>query len=294
MTAQLELDRSELERLYTTAQLARILDLPESTLRSWIRHELIQPARVVGRLAFFDFRQLAGAKVLARLAAGGITAARLRKHLSELEGWWPEKELALCRLDALEEGGRLLVRTREGMLAESNGQLVLDFGGLDAGAQEADEPAGAPLDYWFRRGLQLEEEGRDEEALLAYTKALGFGKPPAELLFNLGNLLFRIERKEEARQCFALATEIDSEYLEAWNNLGNALAATERREEAVAAYARALAIAPDYADAHFNLAETLAELGRTAEAREHWQAYLEQDPHSPWADEVRARLRRTE
>ncbi len=294
MTAQLELEPSELERLYTTAQLARILDLSESTLRSWMRHELIRPARVVGKLAFFDFRQLAGAKVLARLAAGGITAARLRKHLSELEGWWHEEEFALSRVDALEEGGKLLVRTREGMLAESNGQLVLDFDACEAGAGSEDLPPGSPLLYWFRRGVLLEEGGHDEEAILAYTKALGLGKPPAELLFNLGNLVFKLERKEEAVQCFALATEIESEYVEAWNNLGNALAATERLEEAVAAYARALAITPDYADAHFNLGETLAELGRTAEAREHWQAYLEQDPHSPWATEVRARLRRTE
>ena len=45
-----------------------------------------------------------------------------------------------------------------------------------------------------------------------------------------------------------------------------------------------------YADAHSNLAETLVYLGRYHEARLHWAAYLDLDPHSSWAAAIRELL----
>jgi tetratricopeptide (TPR) repeat protein len=236
-----------------------------------------------------------GLDELARLAAAGVKPTRIRRSLLELEGWWPEAAEALAQLEAIEKEGPLLVRTPGGALAETSGQLRLDFD-RPRDAPPTDEEA-AQAELWFRRGIRLEEEERTEEAIVAYAKALGFGMPRAELAFNLGNVLYAVERPEEAAQCFALATEIDAEYVEAWNNLGNALArtqSTDRSDEALDAFRRALAIEPDYADAHYNLAESLAARGEIAAAREHWRAYLEQDPRSVWADEVRARLRRTE
>jgi tetratricopeptide (TPR) repeat protein len=293
MTASLE-EHDDLAGLYSTGELARILALPPARVRSWTRLGLLAPTRVEGRLAFFDFGQMAGARAISRLVASGVRPARLRRSLEALDPWWPEAARSLAGVEAIADGPGLLVRTPTGALAEPNGQLVLDFEhAADAPGEDAAETA-APVALWFHRGLKLEEAGRDEEAILAYTKALGLGHPPPELAFNLGNLLFRKERREEASQCFALATEIDPEYAEAWNNLGNAQAACNQREEAVRSYERALALDERYADAHFNLGETLAELGRTALAREHWQSYLALDPASPWANEVRARMRRTE
>jgi tetratricopeptide (TPR) repeat protein len=289
----------ELDRLFTTAQLARMLDVPQSELRAWVRHQLIRPVKEVRRLAFFDFRQVAGAKALARLAASGVSPGRIRRSLAQLEGWWPSTGASLAQLEVIEaedaRGGSLFVRTNEGSLAETSGQLRLDFdapGELDAEADPALDAPGRD-ELWFRRGIQLEEEDRPEEAVVAYAKALEAGDPSAELAFNLGNLLYALERPADAAPCLALATEIDEDYVEAWNNLGNALAATGDQQAAVDAFERALAIEPDYPDAHFNLAETLATLGRTGDARNHWRAYLELDPHSEWALEVRARLRRT-
>ena len=128
----------------------------------------------------------------------------------------------------------------------------------------------------------------------AYARALDPTNPRAEVAFNLGNVLYQIDRADEASQCFGLATEVDPDYVEAWNNLGNTCVALERYDEAIEAFERALELAPDYADAHFNLAETYAARGDFDEARAHWHAYLEEDPHSSWAQEVRARLRRTD
>lgn len=301
--ARLGLDdrQDDLHRVFTTAQLARILGISQGEIRSWVRHDLIEPVKVVRRLCFFDFRQVAGAKALSRLTADGVRPQRIRRSLMELLGWWPESEAALAQLETLEQNDALFVRTREGSLAETSGQLRLDFDAPVAPAaaprpieERAPDPESGSEELWFRRGLQLEEEDRGEEAVVAYAKALEFGNPRPELAFNLGNLMYGLERTTEAAQCFALATEIEPEYVEAWNNLGNALSEMDQADEAIDAFEKALQVEPDYPDAHFNLAETLATSGRTEEAREHWLAYLELDPHSSSADEVRARLRRTE
>jgi Tfp pilus assembly protein PilF len=55
----------------------------------------------------------------------------------------------------------------------------------------------------------------------------------------------------------------------------------EREEEsgqALEAYRRALEIRPDYVDAHLNLANLFMKKGFDAEAEEHYQAVLEQQP----------------
>jgi len=291
---------ARLRRLYTSAQLARILDVPARRLRSWIRAGLIRPAKIVRRLAFFEFRQVAAAKALSRLTARGVTTRKLRASLEQLSRWWPEAKTALGQLAALEDG-ELLVRTPAGALAETSGQLRLDFSDQERSAPElegtekhAAAQAVPDAELWFQRALRLEEAERTEEAVQAYARALDPARPRPEVAFNLGNALYALERWEEAASAFTLATEVDPEYVEAWNNLGNALSALSRHEEARASFERALEQEPEYADAHFNMGETLAALGELDAARAHWRRYLTFDPSSIWAAEVRSRLRRTD
>ena len=58
----------------------------------------------------------------------------------------------------------------------------------------------------------------------------------------------------------------------------------------MAAFEGALRYHRDYPDAHFHLARLLDDAGREAEAREHWQAFLQLAADSPWADTARERL----
>jgi tetratricopeptide (TPR) repeat protein len=124
----------------------------------------------------------------------------------------------------------------------------------------------------------------------AYERSAELEPRHAEVHFNLGNALYALGKKREAVTCFQQAVRLEPDYVEAWNNLGNALSDTGQHGDAVAAYKRALALAKDYADAHYNLAETLALMNDIDGAREHWLAYLERDPTSTWADQVRERL----
>ena len=291
----LEERQADMHRLFTSEQLARILAVPIAEVRAWVRHQLIRPVRVVNRLCYFDYPQVAGARSVNQLTQAGVSPKRIQKSLHQLATWMDAADRSPTHLEPLERAGTLLVRLEDGSLAEPTGQLRLGFersAAAGAGTHLAPAPSLHPTspDDWFERGILAEEEGRLEAAAAAYSRALEEDGARPDICFNLGNTLYGLERKPEAVDWFGRATEIDPGYVEAWNNLGNVLAELEETERAVSAYRHALAIAPEYADAHYNLAETLAGIGDLDGARRHWTAYLDQDPSSSWADEVRQRL----
>ena len=72
-------EREAARRLYTSAQLARILDLAPQRISAWVRAGLIHPVRTSRRLASFEFREVAQAKALARLTAQGVPPKRSRR-----------------------------------------------------------------------------------------------------------------------------------------------------------------------------------------------------------------------
>lgn len=286
---------------YTTARLARILGIGASTVRAWVALGLIKPVREEKGCCYFDFQQLANARALGRLARKGVTPARIRAGLDRLGRWVPDTQDSLRQLEALRRRGPLLVRLEDGGLAETGGQLLLDFdhgGAAPRGsvvatrltaARSSHQPARAVVD-WFQRGLRAEEEADLEAAAAAYEHALRQDYTRAETWFNLGNVLYSLGRKAEAARAFTRATSLDPEYIEAWNNLGNALADEGQPDQAVQAYEQALALAPAYMDAHYNLAETLDHIGKRERAQHHWREYLRLDPNSRWAQKVRDRL----
>ena len=310
---------ADVQRLYTTTQLSRILKVSGRRIRAWVRRGLIRPARTVHRLDWFDFRQMTELKMLRELTEGGVTVAEIRRSLRQLKRWLPQAEQSLARLAKLEGEGQLLVRV-EGHLAEPSGQLRLDFG--DAGPSgaaapveaaaaattgESAEPAGAAgpgavepaeaaepealsAEERFETAVALEEQGRFAEAAAAYELARAAGGESAEIAFNLGNVLCALGRTEEAVARFEEALEVDPQYVEAWNNLASVRAELGQWRKAIEAGCRAVDLAYDYPDAHFNLAEAYHAAGRRNEARRHARIYLKFDPRSDWASELREKL----
>jgi tetratricopeptide (TPR) repeat protein len=288
--------RDDIRRLFTAGQLCRILEFSRDRLRLWLRAGLVHPSRTVGRLAYFDFRQVAAARTLSDLIRSGVGVDRIRRSLLALKAWNPDFDACLAQLCILEREGELLVRLEDGRVAETNGQLLFDFAwtmdGNGSGGSIAPFVDFRPRtpEGWFDLALRREDAGRLEEAAEAYREALLLEDRRPETYFNLGNVLYSLGRREEAAGRFRDAVALDGEYVEAWNNLGNALSDIGRADEAIEAFRRALAVEPTYPDAHFNLAEVLHGIGREDEARRHWTAYLREDPRSRWAEKVRSRL----
>lgn len=122
----------DLQRLFTTAQLSRILEVPAPEIRSWMRRKLIRPAKVARRLAWFDFREVTLARTLHALTSAGISAARIGRSIRELAQWLPDAqgahaEAMLTQLETSAHSPILSVRLRDGRLSDPAGQLLLDF-----------------------------------------------------------------------------------------------------------------------------------------------------------------------
>ena len=98
-------------------------------------------------------------------------------------------------------------------------------------------------------GIALKEQGKLEEAIEAYNKALAIKPDYAEAYNNMGNTLQEQGKLEEAIEAYNKALAIKPDYAEAYNNMGNALQEQGKLEEAIEAYNKALAIKPDYAEA---------------------------------------------
>ncbi|HZT75578.1 MAG TPA: tetratricopeptide repeat protein [Vicinamibacterales bacterium] len=97
---------------------------------------------------------------------------------------------------------------------------------------------------------------------------------------NLGAALQDEGRVDEAIAQYRRAIAERPDYAPAYNNLATALRKAGKRDEARAAYERALALQPDFASAHFNLANLLLDEGKTAEAAAHFERAAGEEPAS--------------
>jgi tetratricopeptide (TPR) repeat protein len=265
-----------------------------------VRHGLLRPARVVRRLLLFEFRQLATARVLARLGAAGVRPREIRESLERLGAWLPDREggeAALAQLEAL--GRQLVVRTSEG-LAEPDGQLRLGFeeahgpghpsgagGGAAAlgpgrewgtsTAPAREHPASAPRHPW--RG----SAGRAALAPALEQSGASAGRaPPAPALapdwFELGAEAEEAGRFEEAVEAYARAVRADPDRPEVRFNLANALYALERKADAVQALLAAVELDSEYVEAWNNLGNIMADVGEVDEACACFARALELEP----------------
>ncbi|HVO37519.1 MAG TPA: tetratricopeptide repeat protein [Spirochaetia bacterium] len=249
----------DFSRLYTAAQVSRIVEAPLSEVRAWVRKGLLQPARTSRRLAWFEFKDILTARSLSRLTAAGVPASRIHASLTELARWLPDGERVIGRLEAYATG--LRARLPDGSWVEPSGQRLMDFQKEDAAAARVSAFPTLQDGEWFSRAIEAEERGNLQAAAALYSKALE-ESPDSETYFNLGNVLYDLGRDAEAAERYLQAIDADHEFVEAWNNLGNSMAALGKLEDAVHAYEMALSLEPDYPDPHCNLAIVMERLGR--------------------------------
>jgi Flp pilus assembly protein TadD len=114
--------------------------------------------------------------------------------------------------------------------------------------------------------------------LLAYSvvfNLLASVEAHAEASFFVGNSLLNQGRVDEAVEHFQKALALEPESATFHFALGNALCRGRRMDEAIVQYQKALEIKPDFAEAHNNLAYSLLQIGRVNEAITHFQRALE-------------------
>jgi len=191
------------------------------------------------------------------------------------------------------------------LMAARQGQLEFDFR-LDAApakiielrrpqsakpAAKPNEAHGAIYDTalaeeYFRAASALDEgdESTQEEAAVAYRKALELDPYLVAALINLANIHYSRDELAEAQALYERAIGLESDFFEAHFNLGNIYHDLGRFPEAQSCYREALRLNPFYADAHFYLAVTFEKMGLSPDARPHWRAYQQLAPQGEWVE----------
>jgi len=131
--------------------------------------------------------------------------------------------------------------------------------------------------FHLHLGAALRAQGKPEEAVMSYRRALSLAPDYAEAHNNLGNVLLELGRLDEAVASYQRAVTLRPDYAEAQNSLGPLLGNRGKPDEAEASLRRA-ALKPGFADAHCNLGNLLQSQGRLEEAAESYKRAVAIDP----------------
>jgi tetratricopeptide (TPR) repeat protein len=127
-------------------------------------------------------------------------------------------------------------------------------------------------------GALLRARGRLDEAIEQYRRALELEPAYPSAHYNLGNALLAQGRAADAADQFRRALAVDPQWIEARNNLGIALAEHGQLHEAVRSFRQVLELEPAAAEAHYNLGNVLVELGQADQAVTHFRQALAAKP----------------
>lgn len=277
---------------YNTRQVAQLLKIPESRVRSFARAGVVGRRRTPGSLSF-DFRDMMVLKMAKSLSDQGLGHRRVEKALRALRSTLPvDRPLSGLKLSIREGVRSVVARHGDTVWEAESGQYQLALG--DAAPMETLSSAPlAPIEElplppttvggpeiediesaqgWFEIAISLEEHDA-ERAYQAYLRALVCDPEHAEAMINLGRLCSSTGDAQRAASYFRLATLVDPDQAIGHFNLGVTLHDLGQLDAATVAYERALERDPDFGDAHYNLATLLEERGEKDAALKHMAAY---------------------
>lgn len=263
---------------YTTRDVAHLLQIPETRIRSYARAGFVQPARGTHNEYLFTFQDLVLLRTAADLARQRVPARRITTALARLKAQLPQgRPLSELRIDA---AGEEIVVTSSGEPPwnPGSGQFHIEFDTSELAPRVAPlVPASTPVtaersaQSWFELGLELEAVA-PADARHAYTEALRLEPELDGARVNLGRLLQEHGEPQlaeaEYRRVLARGDHAVAAY-----NLGVVLEDLQRPRDAIQSYARALAADPNLAEAHYNLARLYEKEGDRRAAIRHFNGY---------------------
>ncbi len=263
---------------FTTREVGKILDLPESRIRACVRAGFLSPIRGPGRQLQFAFQDLLLLKTTKGLLDARVPLKRIRRILHSLRRQLP-KEQQVSSLTIYADGRRVVVWDGTARWQPDSGQFLFNFEAQaiadQVGRPEAATPEPPPsaltAEQWFDVASELENTS-PEEARRAYHQALELDPTLAAAHINLGRLYHQAKQLGPAEAHYRAAIRHAPDDALARFNLGVLLEENERHEEAILAYRQALDREPDFADAHYNLALRFEAQGRRSEAITHFRA----------------------
>jgi tetratricopeptide (TPR) repeat protein len=267
---------------FSTRDVARLLGLSETQVRSQARAGFLTPQRGPRNGYLFSFQDLVLLRTARELAQARVPLRRIRTALSGLARGLPTGR-SLSEMRIIADGQSILVHEGEHAWNAESGQLHIDFSATATmvpavrapklpAARSRPERKGADAWELFDQALEL-ESADPALACESYRQALAADPTLADAHVNLGRLLQLMGRTDDAIEHYVAALRSGSSDPTAAFNLGTALEELRRWRDALAAYQQAIDTDPTFADAHFNLARLYDQIGRRAEAIRHLRAY---------------------
>jgi protein O-mannosyl-transferase len=130
-------------------------------------------------------------------------------------------------------------------------------------------------------GIALADEGKSDEAIQHFHKALQINPDDAKSINNLGKVFMTQGKLDEAMGYFNHALQIKPDDVKTLNNLGVALADEGKLDDATRELDQVLKLDPNFADACYNLGNVLILRGFLDEAIESYRRAIEINPDLP-------------
>jgi tetratricopeptide (TPR) repeat protein len=266
---------------FSTHEVAKILGLSDSKIRSCARAGLLAPTRGRGGRLLWTFPDLLLLKTTRGLLDAGVPARRIRRMITSLRRQLPG-DRALSSVTVYADGRRVVAWDGAARWQPDSGQFLFNFEAQGvaehavpslprSAPSAAPEPPARTAAEWFDLGCEL-EAASPNEARHAYEQALALDASLADAHVNLGRLQHQAGEAAPAESHYRAAIRLAPRDAIAYFNLAGLLEETARARDAVASYHQALAADPDFADAHYNLGLLLDSLGRRAAAMTHLRA----------------------
>ena len=270
---------------FSTHEVAKIIGLPDSKIRSCARAALLSPARGPSGRLRWSFQDLLLLKTTRGLLEARVPPRRIRQMVASLRRQLPGDQ-ALSSVSVYADGRRVVAWDGTARWQPDSGQFLFSF---DAPSVATDQPAPSPpatpaparatapvsatrtAAEWFDLACELEPASPDE-ARHAYEQALALDAGLADAHINLGRLLHAGGEAARAEMHYRAAIQHAPADAIAHFNLAGLLEETGRASDAIASYQQALAADPAFADAHYNLGLLLDTLGRRPAAMTHLRA----------------------
>ena len=289
--------RDPLTDVFSSREVARLLGLSESRLRSLDRAAIVSPTGTRNGRRAYTFQDLIALRATHGLLVSRVRIRDVAAAIGALKKTLPRVTRPLQELRIVSDGRRVVVRGNEGAFEAVTGQLVLDF---DVTSLRDDvvrvlrpdtaTSARTAYELYTRASAIDENPATYDEAEALYAQAIRFDPYLAIAYTNLGNVRFRRGDEETAVTLYAKALGIDPLQPEAHYNIGYVALEHGDAASAVTHFEQALVSDGRFADAHFNLAMALERLKDIGRAREHWRRYLSLEPSGTWADIARKHL----
>lgn len=124
-------------------------------------------------------------------------------------------------------------------------------------------------------GAALQSQGKLQEAVQTFSKAILFNPDYAEAYSNRGNVLRLLGEMNAAMENYDKAIKLKPDYAEAYSNRGNVLRDLMQLKAAVKNYEKAIVLKPDYAEAYNNRGIVLKDLMQFKEAVDSYDKAIE-------------------